>query len=47
MRAGIALGANLGDRLTSLRAARARVENLPKTERPILASAIYETDPVD
>jgi len=46
MRAGIALGSNLGARLEMLRGARARIERLPKTEAPILASAIYETAPV-
>ncbi len=47
MRAGIALGSNLGDRLLNLRHARRRIEILPKVRHPILASAIYETEPVD
>ncbi|MEO5721382.1 MAG: 2-amino-4-hydroxy-6-hydroxymethyldihydropteridine diphosphokinase [Chthoniobacterales bacterium] len=47
MRAGIALGSNLGDRLANLRAARARIEALPEVAGPLLASAIYETEPVD
>jgi 2-amino-4-hydroxy-6-hydroxymethyldihydropteridine diphosphokinase len=47
MRAGIALGSNLGDRLETLRAARYRIERLPKTEKPVVASPIYETAPVD
>ncbi|HEV3410122.1 MAG TPA: 2-amino-4-hydroxy-6-hydroxymethyldihydropteridine diphosphokinase [Chthoniobacterales bacterium] len=47
MRAGIGFGANLGDRLTNLKAARAQVEKLPGVEAPILASSVYETEPVD
>ncbi len=47
MRAGIAFGSNLGDRLTNLRLARARVVCLPGVERPSLSSAVYETEPVD
>ncbi len=47
MRAGIALGSNLGDRLTNLKIARARVCALPRAELPWLASAIYQTEPVD
>ena len=47
MRAGIALGSNLGDRRATLRDARARVENLPGVEPPLLASSLYETEPVD
>ncbi len=47
MRAGIALGANLGDRLTSLTTARARLLALPEVVPPLLASALYETEPVD
>ena len=47
MRAGIALGSNLGDRLANLKAARARLSELPRVESPILASAVYESDPVD
>ena len=47
MRAGIALGANVGDRLASLRAARACIEALEQTQPPLLASGIYETEPVD
>jgi 2-amino-4-hydroxy-6-hydroxymethyldihydropteridine diphosphokinase len=46
MRAGIALGSNLGDRLATLKRARQRVEQLPKTQPPILVSAVYETEPV-
>ncbi len=47
MRAGIALGSNLGDRLANLTAARAELSELPGVESPLLASAVYETDPVD
>ncbi len=47
MRAGIALGSNLGDRLANLQAARTRIDALPMIEPPLLASAIYETEPVD
>jgi 2-amino-4-hydroxy-6-hydroxymethyldihydropteridine diphosphokinase len=46
MRAAIALGSNVGDRAAMLRAARARIENLTALERPVLASAMYETEPV-
>ena len=47
MRAGIALGSNLGNRLANLSAARARLSELPKIEPSILASAVYETEPID
>lgn len=47
MRAGVALGANLGDRLANLKAARRSIEQLPQLQPPVLASSIYETDPVD
>lgn len=47
MRAGIALGSNLGDRLANLKAARAQLSGLPGVELPILASAVYETEPID
>ena len=47
MRAGIALGSNVGDRLANLRAARQRIEVITAIEPPLLASAIYETEPVD
>ena len=46
MRAGIALGANLGDRLHCLTTARTRVFALPEVSRPFLSSALYETEPV-
>ena len=47
MRAGIALGANLGDRVLSLTKARAQVFALPGVSAPCLSSALYETEPVD
>jgi 2-amino-4-hydroxy-6-hydroxymethyldihydropteridine diphosphokinase len=47
MRAGIALGSNLGDRLENLRKARAEIERLAATAEQIVASSIYETAPVD
>ena len=46
MRAGIALGSNLGDRLAGLRTARDRLQGLPASAPPLLASAVYETEPV-
>jgi 2-amino-4-hydroxy-6-hydroxymethyldihydropteridine diphosphokinase len=47
MRAGIALGSNLGDRLANLQAARDRIRDLPGVRAPVLTSAIYETEAVD
>lgn len=47
MRAGIALGANLGDRLLCLTTARERIFTLPDAVAPHLSSALYETEPVD
>ena len=46
MRAGLALGSNLGDRLAQLRLARARVLALPGVSAPVLGSRVYETEPV-
>ena len=46
MRAGIALGANLGDRLLCLTIARNRIFALPEIVPPLLSSALYETEPV-
>src|SRR5689334_12005561 len=46
MRAGIALGSNLGDRLTNLRKARDQIAALKNVRPPLLSSAVYETDPV-
>ena len=47
MRAGVALGSNLGDRLAHLREARARLLSLHDGSGPFLCSKIYETTPVD
>ncbi len=47
MRAGIALGANLGDRLLCLTNARDRIFALPEVAPPLLSSALYETEPVE
>ena len=46
MRAGIALGSNLGDRLATLSAARVAITELADADQPMLASAAYETEPV-
>jgi 2-amino-4-hydroxy-6-hydroxymethyldihydropteridine diphosphokinase len=46
MRAGIALGSNVGDRLTQLREARRQIEQLAGISEPLRSSCIYETDPV-
>lgn len=46
MRAGVALGSNLGERLANLRNARKQIAALGDTGAPILASAMYETEPV-
>lgn len=47
MRAGIAIGANLGDRLAGLAKARAEVFALPGVRPPLLTSSLYETEPVE
>ncbi|HEX4086578.1 MAG TPA: 2-amino-4-hydroxy-6-hydroxymethyldihydropteridine diphosphokinase [Chthoniobacteraceae bacterium] len=47
MRAGIAFGSNLGDRLRLLRQARACLLACPLLAPPVLASRIYLTTPVD
>ena len=47
MRAGVALGSNLGDRILHLRTGRRAVLNLPRVTPPVLSSSIYETEPVD
>ena len=46
MRAGIALGSNLGDRLAHLRAARREIMALENVSEPVSASRVYETEPV-
>jgi 2-amino-4-hydroxy-6-hydroxymethyldihydropteridine diphosphokinase len=47
MRAGIALGANLGDRFLCLTNAREQIFALPGATPPFLSSALYETEPVE
>jgi 2-amino-4-hydroxy-6-hydroxymethyldihydropteridine diphosphokinase len=47
MRTAVALGANLGDRLGNLRAARKAIVALANVKPPVLSSAIYETEPAD
>ncbi|HMJ05614.1 MAG TPA: 2-amino-4-hydroxy-6-hydroxymethyldihydropteridine diphosphokinase [Chthoniobacterales bacterium] len=47
MRAGVALGSNLGDRLAQLQSAREQLFSLPGAEPAFLVSAVYETEPVD
>lgn len=47
MRTAVALGANLGDRLENLRAARQRIGDLADVHPPILSSGIYETEPIE
>lgn len=44
MRAGVALGSNLGDRLVHLRSGRERVRLI--AGEPVLCSRVYETEPV-
>jgi 2-amino-4-hydroxy-6-hydroxymethyldihydropteridine diphosphokinase len=46
MRAGVALGSNLGERLANLRNARKDITALSGVLPPVRSSAIYETDPV-
>lgn len=45
MKASIALGSNLGDRLRSLRRARLALDSLPRT-RVLAASGVYESAPM-
>lgn len=47
MRAGIALGANLGDRVAGLTTARSQIFALAGISAPLLSSSLYETEPVD
>ena len=47
MRTGVALGSNLGDRLSNLRAARKAILQLAGVTPPIFASAVYETEPIN
>ena len=46
MRAGVALGSNLGERLANLRNARKDITALSGVRPPMRSSAIYETEPV-
>ena len=46
MRAGVALGSNLGVRLANMRNARRDVAALSGVLSPVRTSAIYETDPI-
>jgi 2-amino-4-hydroxy-6-hydroxymethyldihydropteridine diphosphokinase len=46
MRAGVALGSNLGERLANLRNARKEIVALDHALPPLRCSAIYETEPV-
>ena len=46
MRAGVALGSNLGERLANLRNARKEIAAMRGTLPPLRCSAIYETEPV-
>jgi 2-amino-4-hydroxy-6-hydroxymethyldihydropteridine diphosphokinase len=47
MRAGVALGSNLGERLANLRNAHREIAALKDALPPLRCSAIYETEPVD
>jgi 2-amino-4-hydroxy-6-hydroxymethyldihydropteridine diphosphokinase len=47
VRTGVALGSNLGDRLSNLQRARDAICALDTVAAPVLQSAIYETLPVD
>lgn len=46
MRAGVALGSNLGDKLANLRNARKDIAALSGVLPPMRSSAVYETEPV-
>jgi 2-amino-4-hydroxy-6-hydroxymethyldihydropteridine diphosphokinase len=46
MRAGVALGSNLGERLANLRNARKEIAALKAVLPPIRSSAVYETEPI-
>lgn len=47
MRAGVAIGSNLGDRLAAMQNARAAVGLIEGVSGPVVSSSIYETEPVD
>ena len=46
MRAGIALGSNIGERLGHLRSGREQILAIPGVGEPVLSSAVYETEAV-
>jgi 2-amino-4-hydroxy-6-hydroxymethyldihydropteridine diphosphokinase len=46
MRAGVALGSNIGERLANLRNARREIAALNGVLPPMRSSAVYETEPV-
>jgi len=46
MRVGLSLGSNRGDRLAQLQSAKGYLSSLA-AQSPLLASAIYETSPID
>jgi 2-amino-4-hydroxy-6-hydroxymethyldihydropteridine diphosphokinase len=45
-RVGIALGSNLGDRLSNLRAARECLRRIATAGEPLLAAPIYQSEPM-
>lgn len=47
MRAGVALGSNLGERIANLRNARKEIAAMTGALPPLRCSAIYETEPID
>ncbi len=47
MRTGVALGSNLGDRMANLHAARKAIAELSDVGSSVIASPVYETEPVD
>ena len=47
MRAGIALGSNLGNRVDQLKSAAAEINALRAVQPPVLKSSLFETEPVD
>lgn len=47
MRTAVALGSNLGDRLSNLRAARKAIVEFSAVKPPVISSGVYETEPVD
>ncbi|MBN8458346.1 MAG: 2-amino-4-hydroxy-6-hydroxymethyldihydropteridine diphosphokinase [Verrucomicrobia bacterium] len=46
VRAGIALGSNLGDRLANLRAARVCLEAISSDPKSLRSAPVYQTEPV-